>query len=114
MRCKLPHVIRANQRRTAEAGKSTTSGSDATASVTSTGVTTVKSPETSGQVYVEDGNIGDEFISLTFHESENSEEEDGNDSGASDSEEGAGNDGEEDDESEDDQNTDDAGLQVHP
>ncbi|KAL5492526.1 hypothetical protein ACEPAI_3973 [Sanghuangporus weigelae] len=110
-RCNLPHVIRANQRRTAESGKPT-SGSDATAPVAPAD-TSEKSPESSGQTYVEDGNIGDEFISLTFHESENSEDEEEDDSEETGSNEDADGDEDEDRESEGDQNTKKTELEVH-
>ncbi|KAL5536787.1 hypothetical protein ACEPAF_610 [Sanghuangporus sanghuang] len=112
-RCKLPHVIRANnQRRSAEAGKAA-SCTDTTAPVAPAG-TSEKSPESSGQTYVEDGNIGDEFISLTFHESENSEDEEEDDSEETGSDEDADGGEDEDGESEDDQNIKKDELEVHP
>ncbi|KAH8108338.1 hypothetical protein DFH11DRAFT_1634500 [Phellopilus nigrolimitatus] len=83
-KCKLPHVIRANQRR---AGMSSTMATgkvarpsivaNATPSEQSTSDTELQGPR--GDLSGNDTQIGDEYISLTFHESEESEEEDDDD-----------------------------------
>ncbi|RXW21662.1 hypothetical protein EST38_g4186 [Candolleomyces aberdarensis] len=76
--CKLPHVIRANRgRKTATTAKKEdeTKGMDVDSSLTvpSTDLPNAKETPT---IYAEDGKMGDEFISLTFHESEEEDEED--------------------------------------
>lgn len=82
--CKLPHVIRANRTR------KTISKSTATPSSSSGAVTTANPPgagsdvdsdATAGtpavrQLYAEDAQLGDEYISLTFMESESEDESD--------------------------------------
>ena len=76
-RCKLPHVIRASQRRAETATQSATSPPPPS---------TNASEEVSASeiIYGDDANIGDEFISLTFHESESDEEGDEEESDGSD------------------------------
>nr|GAT56991.1 predicted protein [Mycena chlorophos] len=69
-RCKLPHVIRANRNRkpvAPAAGPSTT-----TAPATATAVSTLSADSF---VSAEDAQLGDGYISLTFHESESEESE---------------------------------------
>ncbi|KAG9312809.1 hypothetical protein JVU11DRAFT_6225 [Chiua virens] len=102
--CKLPHVIRANRNRKVPTATSTTkSGSPlstlenaATPSVSTaaSGSDTSNHTPRSQQVSIEDAQLGDEFISLMFNESED-ESDDGDDDGtdaedndASDEEEG--------------------------
>ncbi|OSD02950.1 hypothetical protein PYCCODRAFT_1409817 [Trametes coccinea BRFM310] len=85
--CKLPHVIRANRKRK-QAPPSTTANPPASSST---------SAEASRQVTAEDGQLGDEFISLTFHESESEESEDEDESEEEEDEE----EGDEDDEGDD-------------
>ncbi|KAI0350699.1 hypothetical protein OH77DRAFT_1524704 [Trametes cingulata] len=90
--CKLPHVIRANRTRkvppsaanqsaSTSAGTSTPAQSSAAASssAVSDSADDAHGMSSSRQVTAEDGQLGDEFISLTFHESESeeSDEEDG-------------------------------------
>ncbi|OCH87389.1 hypothetical protein OBBRIDRAFT_759865 [Obba rivulosa] len=78
--CKLPHVIRANRNRKAAvtAPSATTLGdfgsaqSSAPASSAESGTDTVSSIHPG---YAEDAKLGDEFISLTFHESESDDDE---------------------------------------
>ena len=64
-RCKLPHVIRANQRRantaTATSARTMATDAGAAASVTQEGA------ENGELFFLDDGRIGDEYISLTFH-----------------------------------------------
>ncbi|KAI0629145.1 hypothetical protein C8Q77DRAFT_1142373 [Trametes polyzona] len=82
--CKLPHVIRANRNRKAplSTAASASSGTSSTAQASTTGSSsaTESAGDTNGvsssrQVTAEDGQLGDEFISLTFHESESEESE---------------------------------------
>ncbi|KAH7914596.1 hypothetical protein BJ138DRAFT_346700 [Hygrophoropsis aurantiaca] len=84
--CKLPHVIRANRNRK-PAVQDTPSAPTAVASAAST-----DNELTSGSAPVKDGQLGDEYISLMFNESEESEdddeEEEENDDSVSDEEEG--------------------------
>ncbi|KAJ2930837.1 hypothetical protein H1R20_g6260, partial [Candolleomyces eurysporus] len=99
--CKLPHVIRANRgRKTATTAKKEdeTKGMDVDSSLTvpSTDPSNAKETPT---IYAEDGKMGDEFISLTFHESEE-EEEDEEDEDEDDEEEEEENEEEEEDEEE--------------
>lgn len=71
VKCKLPHVIRANRRRAAASAKDIKgSGDKSDTNNKSTGDIEMKSP-----LLAEDGKIGDEFISLTFHESDESDDE---------------------------------------
>ncbi|CAL1715013.1 unnamed protein product [Somion occarium] len=105
--CKLPHVIRASRTRKTAAvppasspssGTGTPHGStnpSAAASDVDSGDTTgANSVSGSHQVYAEDAQLGDEYISLTFHESE------------SDSDENSVDDEDEDEEAADEQNED--------
>ncbi|PIL25108.1 hypothetical protein GSI_12997 [Ganoderma sinense ZZ0214-1] len=85
--CKLPHVIRANRNRKAAAPPSSSSAASTgfgTASVLSSGTPSSAGSEaaagsdsasSSRQVTAEDAQLGDEFISLTFHESESEEDD---------------------------------------
>ncbi|KAF8966339.1 hypothetical protein BDZ97DRAFT_1809107 [Flammula alnicola] len=72
--CKLPHVIRANQKRKAAAAATATGSiSAAVADKASSKMDTlVDGP----MVTAEDGQLGDEYISLTFKESDSEDEED--------------------------------------
>ncbi|KAF8159511.1 hypothetical protein B0H34DRAFT_655761 [Crassisporium funariophilum] len=76
--CKLPHVIRANRNR-----KIAVVATDAVTVMgsTSSGETMDTRVEKGDSVMLtaEDGQLGDEFISLTFQESESEEEESGSD-----------------------------------
>lgn len=74
--CKLPHVIRANRNR-----KPTTT--PATANTT----TDIPQHPEPGAVTADNSQIGDEYISLTFNESDSSEEESDNDEQVDDQEE---------------------------
>ncbi|EIW58789.1 uncharacterized protein TRAVEDRAFT_47931 [Trametes versicolor FP-101664 SS1] len=87
--CKLPHVIRANRGRkapssTVQPPASTSTGSSSTATPSTAGsssansdtVDDTHSASSSRQITAEDGQLGDEFISLTFHESESEESDD--------------------------------------
>ncbi|TBU27264.1 hypothetical protein BD311DRAFT_760763 [Dichomitus squalens] len=78
MGCKLPHVIRANRNRKAAIPSSTStsaSSSGTTSSATSDAVAVTDGASSSRQLTAEDGQLGDEFISLTFHESESEEDD---------------------------------------
>ncbi|KAF7310001.1 hypothetical protein MIND_00372900 [Mycena indigotica] len=78
-RCKLPHVIRANRNRQA-----TTS----VAKVATTTPAPLSLPAaTDSAVSAKDAQLGDEYISLTFHESESDEESDEEESESEGSEE---------------------------
>ncbi|KAI0084479.1 hypothetical protein BDY19DRAFT_898470, partial [Irpex rosettiformis] len=74
--CKLPHVIRANRNRP----KGDAAASAASAR-TETGASDNAKTESESAVrlYAEDAQLGDEFISLTFHESESEDDEDEDD-----------------------------------
>ncbi|KAJ3513608.1 hypothetical protein NLJ89_g2858 [Agrocybe chaxingu] len=70
--CKLPHVIRANRNRKVAAPTLSSSVKGDDKMDTSTG------PAPGGEAVMltaEDGQLGDEYISLTFKESESEEEE---------------------------------------
>lgn len=68
--CRLPHVIRANRNRPQPTLKPA-SEQDAPA----TAVATTDYADDQPQKFAEDAQLGDEFISLTFHESDSSSEE---------------------------------------
>jgi hypothetical protein len=71
--CKLPHVIRAN--RTRPKGNTVTSASKTETSVTAGVVDTIPvQADAIDRLYAEDAQLGDEYISLTFHESESEDE----------------------------------------
>ena len=73
--CKLPHVIRANRNRKV-------AGVDATPSVEKINAETVTVAGSDSVVLTaEDGQLGDEYISLTFKESDSEAEEEGSESG---------------------------------
>ncbi|KAJ7210543.1 hypothetical protein GGX14DRAFT_451074 [Mycena pura] len=81
--CKLPHVIRANRNRKAPAPAAQKSTSTSTSALTADLPT---APSLHGvadssalTVTAEDAQLGDEYISLTFNESESSEEDDESD-----------------------------------
>ena len=76
----MPHVIRANRNRKVP----TTGPADAPLFVVDSSGS-ADSDRSSPHVTAEDAKLGDEFISLTFHESESSEDE-GSDEEASESE----------------------------
>ncbi|KAN0088678.1 hypothetical protein V8E55_005735 [Tylopilus felleus] len=99
--CKLPHVIRANRKRNVPTSTSTTStGAPSVASasaVTFVIDNTSNNAPSSQQISVQDAQLGDEFISLTFNESEEESDDDSDDNAtdaededASDEEEGDG------------------------
>ncbi|KAI0334537.1 hypothetical protein GY45DRAFT_1269651 [Cubamyces sp. BRFM 1775] len=90
--CKLPHVIRASRQRKAAEGVRSAASSSAKPSAS--GMTSDAAPtsavvesaddDTNGtssshRVTAEDGNMGDEFISLTFHEEESDQDEEDDD-----------------------------------
>ncbi|KAL7280875.1 hypothetical protein ACG7TL_005819 [Trametes sanguinea] len=112
--CKLPHVIRANRKRkqappstsanppassstSAEASSSGQGSEAASSSAVSDSADGTHGASSSRQVTAEDGQLGDEFISLTFHESESEESEDEDESEEEEDEE----EGDEDDEGDD-------------
>ena len=96
--CKLPHVIRANRNRKAAVPPSASTSASVSSNGTASSATSEAAAETDGasssrQLTAEDGQLGDEFISLTFHESESEEDdeeedEDVEDEDVVDSEEG--------------------------
>jgi hypothetical protein len=99
--CKLPHVIRANRgRKTATTAKKEgeTKGMDVDSSLNVPSTDPSNAKETP-VIYAEDGKMGDEFISLTFHESEEEEDDEDEDDDDDNEEEEAG-DEEEDNEEE--------------
>lgn len=77
--CKLPHVIRANRNRKApvsNSGLATAGTSTANLSAGPEAAVETDGASSSRQITAEDGQLGDEFISLTFHESESDESDD--------------------------------------
>ena len=73
--CKLPHVIRANRNRKV-------AGIDVTPSAEKINTETVTVAGSDSVVLTaEDGQLGDEYISLTFKESDSEDEEEGSESG---------------------------------
>ena len=80
--CKLPHVIRANRNRklvpltsnTAKSAKGDTLA-DSSSIVTTKASTRTETDSTLQTLSAEDAQLGDEYISLTFHESDSSEED---------------------------------------
>lgn len=78
--CKLPHVIRANQKRKAAASAAGALPSSGTIHTVSgaTGVgemdTMADGEHDTAMLTAEDGQLGDEFISLTFKESDSEDE----------------------------------------
>ena len=96
--CKLPHVIRANRNRKAPASSRQAAGPSALSSAAPTaspsagsdGAVGTDGASSSRQITAADGQLGDEFISLTFNESESDEsdeEEDDEDDDEADSDE---------------------------
>ena len=88
--CKLPHVIRANRNRKAVPPASSSASSSAPSPVTGSSSGMASSVESeaaarsggassSRQITAEDAQLGDEFISLTFRESESEEDNSGED-----------------------------------
>ncbi|KAF7436609.1 hypothetical protein PC9H_003442 [Pleurotus ostreatus] len=75
-RCKLPHVIRANRNRKVD--ESVSKPGPAVVSVVASAAPT--DPDLSPHLTAEKAQLGDEFISLTFNESESSDEESEDDS----------------------------------
>ena len=73
--CKLPHVIRANRNRKVASVDATPSAEKITAE------TAIVAGSDSVMLTAEDGQLGDEYISLTFKESDSEDEEDGSESG---------------------------------
>ncbi|KAH7885859.1 hypothetical protein F5I97DRAFT_1876017 [Phlebopus sp. FC_14] len=82
--CKLPHVIRANRNRkipasvpstTATTNGSSTSDNVADNTATSSIVTSGSDPGSSAHVSVQDAQLGDEYISLMFEESDDEDED---------------------------------------
>ncbi|EAU90465.2 CCCH zinc finger protein [Coprinopsis cinerea okayama7 len=77
--CKLPHVIRANRGRKAATAPTAAVISDKAMDVDAPAAKDTD-PDSSVKdapiIYAEDGKLGDEYISLTFHESEEEEESD--------------------------------------
>ncbi|KAI0311749.1 hypothetical protein OF83DRAFT_1068297 [Amylostereum chailletii] len=76
-RCKLPHVIRANRHRVqvSTASTSTSTGTSLDAPASGPAVQTESSQPAASSVSAIDARLGDEYISLTFVESESEEEE---------------------------------------
>lgn len=75
--CKLPHVIRANRGRKVPVTTPAAAAAQTMDDALPPGVVTdlgPSQPEEVAKVFAEDGHLGDEFISLTFHESESEEE----------------------------------------
>ncbi|KAF8552244.1 hypothetical protein OG21DRAFT_1477826 [Imleria badia] len=97
--CKLPHVIRANRNRKVPTSTSTTKTGAPLENAATASVTTVAagsdntSNNASQQTSVQDAQLGDEYISLMFNESE--EESDDDSDNATDAEDGDASDEEE-------------------
>ncbi|KAF6761703.1 CCCH zinc finger protein [Ephemerocybe angulata] len=99
--CKLPHVIRATRgRKVAPTPTATVEPMGDPSSALPPGVVTDLGPseEERAILFAEDGHMGDEFISLTFHESDESEEEESGDEEEADEEDDDANDDAESDE----------------
>jgi len=79
IKCKLPHVIRASHRRAAAAATKEDASNGAGMAIDSDGLVSDTSSTEQRPPDPTQNNIGDEYISLTFHESGESEEEDGED-----------------------------------
>ncbi|KAH0836519.1 hypothetical protein J3R83DRAFT_8158 [Lanmaoa asiatica] len=82
--CKLPHVIRANRNRkvptTTRTGKTGSPSSDAAVpTVTSGSDSSSNNTSSSQQISVQDAQLGDEYISLMFNESEEESDDDSDD-----------------------------------
>ncbi|KAG6825782.1 hypothetical protein H0H92_002445 [Tricholoma furcatifolium] len=94
--CKLPHVIRANRTR-----KQTSKSADDPSTSTTTGIvaagTNTFEEQQAVQPTANDTQLGDEYVSLTFNESESEEDSE---------EEDEGDDGEEEDEDDDQEGSD--------
>jgi len=75
--CRLPHVIRANRTRPKGDAADASAKIEAGALGSSTDATDTGSADADSatRLYVEDAKLGDEYISLTFHESESEDEE---------------------------------------
>lgn len=95
--CKLPHVIRANRGRKVTTMVTTPGTTDVATSAQDAGVGANDgnsgakhnySLASAPRYFAEDAKLGDEYISLTFHESEESEEDDDGDDGEEGEEEG--------------------------
>ncbi|KAI0705149.1 hypothetical protein BC835DRAFT_1261399 [Cytidiella melzeri] len=82
--CKLPHVIRANRTRP----KLDAANPFTKVEIAATDATNSESAdvESAGRLYAEDAQLGDEFISLTFHESDSEDEEEEEEEGGDDQE----------------------------
>ncbi|KAJ7763527.1 hypothetical protein DFH07DRAFT_812369 [Mycena maculata] len=72
--CKLPHVIRANRNRKLPVVPEVPTA-PATSTATATATTASLADSSAPPVKAEDAQLGDEFISLTFNESESSDDE---------------------------------------
>ncbi|KAF9530490.1 hypothetical protein CPB83DRAFT_851019 [Crepidotus variabilis] len=106
--CKLPHVIRANRTRKTGGGATTLSTSTKTpTSSAQMDLTADTDSQGAPMLTAEDGQLGDDFISLTFRESDSDEDQD------DDEEEQDGDSGEDDDEDVDEQDDDEPELEVH-
>lgn len=88
--CKLPHVIRANRNRKIAAIPTDSTSTAGSATILSSIVTSDASAGTDNEFSEQtaDAQLGDEYISLTFNESESSDEESDGDEEGSVSEEG--------------------------
>lgn len=82
-RCKLPHVIRANRARKSTTSENATATlakdkvpTDSSATVPGDATETANTDSSLHQTSAEDTQLGDEYISLTFHESESENGED--------------------------------------
>ncbi|KAI8974528.1 hypothetical protein BD414DRAFT_531209 [Trametes punicea] len=79
--CKLPHVIRANRKRKVPPSSTAKPSASASAATSTSGQSFEAASSSAGSdfadgTHAEDGQLGDEFISLTFHESESEESDD--------------------------------------
>jgi hypothetical protein len=95
--CKLPHVIRANRNRKVPTTTKTSTPPAGVSAVTSGSDATSNNASGSEQISPQDAQLGDEYISLMFNESEEESDDnsddnatDADDEDASDEEEGSG------------------------
>ncbi|KAG7094078.1 hypothetical protein E1B28_007697 [Marasmius oreades] len=89
--CKLPHVIRANRNRK-PSSESAVATSTSTLSASSGSLTGTEGEDSILPLTANDAQLGDEYISLTFNESESEEDEDEDEEEDDDDEEDEGDD----------------------
>ncbi|THH05052.1 hypothetical protein EW145_g5079 [Phellinidium pouzarii] len=112
-KCKLPHVIRASQRRAALSAAAVVPSVAITVTQSEQIYSAAESLDAPSAPSGSDAKIGDEYISLTFHESEESDDEDNEDEDDDDEDENEEADGDGECEEDDDPNDDMGSMEVH-